>query len=160
MAHQEEIERKFLVHRDKLPPLRSGARLVQGYLGFEPTVRARTQETAGGARQGFLTIKGNGLVGRDEFEYEIPFEEAQALLKLAQAALVSKTRYHLPVGGAPDLKWEVDFFDGENAGLIVAEIELPRADHPFQRPPWLGEDVTENKAYKNAALAVRPFSQW
>ena len=160
MALQQEIERKFLVRRELLPPLPEGARLVQGYLGTQPTVRVRTEEGPGDRSLAYLTIKGPGLVGRDEFEYEIPLEEARELLKLAQGSLVSKTRYRLPVEGAPGLKWELDVFDGENAGLIVAEIELPAEDTPFERPEWLGEDVTEDPAYKNAALAFHPFSAW
>jgi adenylate cyclase len=160
MARKEEIERKLLVHPELLPELPPGARLVQGYLSFRPAVRVRTEETPGAAPNAYLTIKGEGLVGRDEFEYSIPFEEGQALLKLAHGFLVSKTRYRLPVSGSPDLTWELDVFDGQNEGLVVAEIEIPAAGHPFERPEWVGADVTEDAAYKNACLAQRPFNQW
>ena len=160
MAHKEEIERKFLVHRDRLPPLPEGARLVQGYLSFWPNVRARTEQGPGDHTCGYLTVKGPGLVGRDEFEYPIPFEDAQALHGLAQAALVSKTRYRLPATPGDDLTWELDIFEGENEGLVVAEIEIPRLDCVFDRPSWLGQDVTEDPAYKNSALAQRPFKSW
>lgn len=160
MGYKEEIERKFLVHRDRLPRLPEGGHLVQGYLGFTPTVRVRTEEGPGDELKAYITIKGAGLVGRDEFEYDIPFGEAQQLLKLALASLVSKKRYRLPVAGAPDLKWELDIFEGDNAGLIVAELEMPTADYAFERPDWLDEDVTEDPAYKNAALAKRPFKDW
>lgn len=159
MARKLEIERKFLVQRDLLPPLEGGAHLVQGYLGTMPTVRVRTEEKAEG-RKAYLTIKGEGLVGRDEFEYEIPFEDAEALLKLAQSSLVAKKRYRLPVTDQPGLTWEIDVFEGDNAGLVVAEVELPAEDHPFHRPGWLGRDVTEDPAYKNSALARRPYSTW
>ncbi len=160
MGYKEEIERKFLVKSDLLPELPQGARLVQGYLGFEPTVRVRTEEGPGDERKAYLTIKGSGLVGRDEFEYDIPFEEACQLLKLSQASTVGKTRYKLPVAGAPELKWELDIFEGDNAGLIVAELEMPSADYAFERPAWLGQDVTEDPAYKNAALARHPYKDW
>jgi adenylate cyclase len=160
VAAKQEIEHKFLVQREKLPPLPPGARLAQGYLGFTPTVRVRTEEKAGGERQGYLTIKGDGLVGRDEWEYPIPFEDAEALLKLAIASVVVKTRHLLPVEDAPELKWEVDIFEGDNAGLIVAEIEIPAFGHEFHRPDWLGEDVTRDRRYKNAALATNPFRAW
>lgn len=159
MARKQEIERKFLVHADRLPELKEGAHLVQGYLAMLPTVRVRTEEQ-GSARKAYLTIKGEGLVGRDEFEYEIPFEDAEALLKLAQSSLIAKKRYRLPVADQPDLAWEIDVFEGDNAGLIVAELEMPAADHPFPRPDWLGEDVTEDPAYKNAALSRHPFCRW
>ena len=161
MARKEEIERKFLIHRDQLPALPAGKRLVQGYLAEMPTVRVRTEEDCQStARRAFLTIKGKGLVGRDEFEYEIPFEEAEALLKLARGFLISKTRYCLPVEGFSELAWELDVFNDENDGLIVVEIELPSAGHPYPTPDWLGEEVSEDPAYKNAALAKRPFNEW
>jgi adenylate cyclase len=159
MSYKVEIERKFLVHHDRLPQLEGGAYLVQGYLGTRPTVRVRTEELPE-AKKAYLTIKGEGLIGRDEFEYDIPFADGEALLKLANTALVAKTRYRLPVDGQPDLAWEVDVFAGDNAGLIVAELEMPAADHAFPRPDWLGEDVTEDPAYKNSALAQRPFNRW
>lgn len=160
MAYKEEIELKFLVREDALPPLPPGARLVQGYLGTQPTVRVRTEEAPGQAPRAFLTIKGEGLVGRDEFEYDIPIDEGRALLGLAQGSLISKTRYRLPVTGSPDLAWELDVFEGDNKGLTVAEIELPGADFPFDRPDWLGKDVTRDPAYKNAALVHRPYCRW
>ena len=160
MARKEEIECKFLVQTDRLPPLPPGIRMAQAYLGFRPTVRVRTQEGPGDLREAFLTIKGPGMIGRDEFEYPIPFDEGEALLSLSAHPPIRKTRHHLPVEGQPDLKWEVDVFDEENHGLVVAELELPDRGHPFPRPEWLGEDVTENPAYKNAALAQRPFRTW
>lgn len=159
MSRKEEIEHKFLVKKDQLPDLPPGAELAQAYLAFEPTVRVRTEASPQGAKKAFLTIKGMGLVGRDEFEYEIPFEEGEALLGLAQSAVVRKTRHLLPAEPA-DLKWEVDVFSGDNEGLIVAEIEIPAAEHSFERPDWLGEDVTLDPAYKNASLSQRPFREW
>jgi CYTH domain-containing protein len=163
MGYKVEIERKFLVNIEKLPQLPKGRRLTQGYLSFGPkaTVRVRTEE-AEDSREDIacLTIKGSGLVGRDEFEYKIPSDEANQLLKLAQATLVTKRRIILPVEGLPELKWELDIFDGENEGLVVAEIELPHEDFDFPHPDWLGQDVTEDPSYKNAALAQTPYKKW
>jgi len=163
MGFKVEIERKFLVHIEKLPELPKGRRLTQGYLSFGPkaTVRVRTEEAENSSENiAYITIKGSGLVGRDEFEYNIPFDEAQQLLKLAQAALVTKRRIILPVEGLSELKWELDIFDGDNAGLVVVEIELPDENFEFPRPVWLGQDVTEDPAYKNAALARNPYKNW
>ncbi len=160
MSYKEEIEYKFLVERAKMPPLPEGSRLRQGYLALGPTVRVRTEEGPGETRKAYITIKGAGLVGRDEFEYDLPFEEATQLLKLSRWTIVEKTRYRLPVQAAPDLKWELDIFEGDNAGLVVCELEVPRRDYPFERPDWLGQDVTEDPAYKNAGLAQRPFKNW
>ncbi|HEU4754875.1 MAG TPA: CYTH domain-containing protein [Armatimonadota bacterium] len=154
------MERKFLVDPGRLPDLRAGARLRQGYLGTRPTVRVRTEEQPTGDRHAYLTIKSEGLVGRDEFEYPIPFDEAEALLELSQGSVIDKTRHCYPVARRPDLAWEIDVFEGENAGLVVAEIELPREDEPFERPDWLGEEVTEDPRYKNAALAFHPYRSW
>lgn len=160
MGYQNEIEYKFLVDTAKLPALPPGAKMVQGYLSFQPTVRVRTEEGPADRRKAYITIKGEGLVGRGEFEYAIPFEEATQLLKLAQAALVRKTRYRLPLKDQPDLKWELDIFEGDNAGLTVVELEVPGEDYQFSRPEWVGRDVTKDPAYKNAALARHPFKQW
>ena len=159
MPQKKEIERKFLVRTGVLPELPAGSQLVQAYLSLSPTVRARTEISPTGDRHGFLTIKGPGLVGRDEFEYEIPYEEAFQLIGLSQWSAVSKVRHRLAVDGT-DLTWEIDFFDGANAGLVVAEIELPSARTTFPHPDWLGEDVTRNAAYKNSSLAREPFSTW
>jgi CYTH domain-containing protein len=160
MAAQREIERKYLVAPERLPQLSGGSNVAQGYLCTRPVVRVRTVEGPGGERSGFLTIKGEGLVDRDEFEYAIPWEEADALLALAHGIVIRKTRYRLPVEGAPDLVWELDVFHGENDGLIVAEVELPNADLAFPRPDWLGDEVSEDPAYKNACLSERPFKDW
>lgn len=160
MAYQQEIERKFLVNEDKLPELPGGSKLVQGYLSFRPSVRIRTEEAADGQRKAYITIKGEGKIGRDEFEYDIPFDDAQKLLKMAQASLVSKTRYRLPLEDHPKLKWELDRFEGDNAGLVVVELEMPDENFDYPRPEWLGQEVTENPAYRNAALAQHPFKDW
>ncbi|HEX2909812.1 MAG TPA: CYTH domain-containing protein [Chloroflexia bacterium] len=157
MAYKEEIEKKFLVQKDKLPELSEGSHLQQGYLGFKPTIRVRTEEGPGEQRKAYITIKGSGMAGRDEFEYDIPFDEARQLLKLAQASLVNKTRYRLPLQSNPELEWEIDIYEGENEGLVTAELEMPSLDYQFEHPDWLDQDVTEDPSYKNAALAQRPF---
>ena len=159
MAYKEEIERKFLVDQTKLPPLPAPKWLVQGYLSANPTVRLRLEQGPE-QRKGYLTIKGEGLVGRDEFEYDLPADEVEQMLRLAKGFLVSKRRYDLPVPGAPELKWELDIFEGDNEGLIVAELEMPSYDYAFERPEWLGQDVTEDARYKNAALSRRPYKNW
>jgi CYTH domain-containing protein len=79
---------------------------------------------------------------------------------LAKFSLVSKRRYELPVEDAPDLKWELDVFEGDNEGLIVVELEMPTYDHAFKQPDWVGQDVTEESRYKNAALAQKPYKEW
>lgn len=107
----------------------------------------------------WLNIKScNGGHTRQEFEYKIPVEEAQELLKLCVGSIISKIRYVVPAGG--DLVWEVDSFDGDNDGLVVAEIELPSADHPFEKPVWVGEEVTDDLRFTNVVLSSRPYKDW
>ncbi len=160
MGYMKEIERKFLVDTDKLPSLPEPMRLQQGYLALGPTVRVRTQEGPGDNQKAYLTIKGAGGIARDEFEYEIPQYEALQLLDLAHGSIVSKKRYHLPVGGHPELKWELDIFEGDNTGLVVAELEMPNPDLEFEHPVWLGQDVTSDGRYKNASLSQNPYKNW
>lgn len=158
MSHQREIEHKFLVDPTQLPDLPAGKRYRQGYFSFRPAVRVRAVE--GDVPAGYITIKGEGDFNRDEFEYEIPFEEATALLSLCQGSIIEKTRYRLPVDSECDLAWELDIFEGDNAGLVVAELEIPEEGCAFARPDWLGQDVTRDNAYKNSSLAERPYSTW
>jgi len=151
-----EIERKFLPAnaswRDQV--LRS-QRLAQGYLGGE---RVSMRVRIGGERA-WLTIKARvSGASRSEFEYPIPLADAEQLLaELALPGRVEKVRHHIEHGG---MLWEVDEFLGDNAGLVVAEIELPAVDTAFARPDWLGAEVTEQDRYYNSALAARPYSQW
>ena len=139
-----EIERKFLVDAALLPPLPSPTHLQQGYLASDPAVRVRLSSLPSGERQGALTIKGRGLIERREFEYPIPPGDAAQLLTLCKTSL-SKNRYRLG-------RWEVDLFDG--SGLWLAEIELSRADEPFDRPAWLREEVSGDPRYQNVNLAA------
>lgn len=152
----EEIERKFLVEGDAWRALAKGTNYRQGYLNSakERTVRVRTAED-----KAFLTIKGLTVgATRAEYEYEIPFDEGKAMLDaLAEKPLIEKKRYKIPAGG---LTWEIDEFLGDNAGLIVAEVELKSEDQAFERPLWLGDEVTGDPRYYNANLIKKPFTRW
>lgn len=141
---KKEIEHKFLVEPAKLPKLRKGRRMVQGYLSTNPTVRVRIVSN----REAYITIKGSGLLARDEFEYSIPASDARRLLKLCGGRIVEKIR-HFWSG------WEIDKFLGRHKGLWLAEYELKstRAKLP-QLPEWVGREVTGEPEYTNAALAM------
>lgn len=154
-----EIERKFLVTNDSWREnAEDCTRYVQGYLSREPerTVRVRIA-----GEKAFLTIKGkppeDTPLETPEFEYAIPKADAEAMLKICLPGVIDKTRYSIPHGGKI---FEVDEFAGENAGLIVAEIELTHSAESFARPAWLGMEVTEDLRYKNASLSVTPYSRW
>jgi len=151
-----EIERKFLVRSDAWKAEAKSVRsLRQGYLAIDDgnVVRVRTD-----GQRAWVTIKGRGEgITRPEFEYEIPGHDADELLALCRGRVVEKTRHLIPAGV---LTWEIDEFGGENAGLVVAEIELPDERADFARPDWLGEEVTGDPRYLNANLAVHPFSRW
>jgi len=151
-----EIERKFLlVDASWRAQVRSSHRLAQGYLGGErASVRVRI-----GAESAWLTIKARvSGASRTEFEYVIPISDANQMLEeLSLPGRIEKIRHHVEVAG---MLWEVDEFLGDNAGLIVAEIELPRVDTNFERPAWLGAEITDQQRYYNSALAERPFSAW
>jgi adenylate cyclase len=147
-----EIERKFLVKDSELKFLEgvAGKKILQGYVFSDEAVSVRVRTKGDKA---FLTIKGAAEgISRAEFEYEIPWDDAEAMLdKVCQAGKVIKTRYELPSG--PHV-WEVDVFEGALAGLVVAEIELSSEDEAFERPDWLGEEVSDDPRYLNARLAV------
>ncbi len=153
-----EIERKFLVVGDAWRDAADGGRLCeQGYISSDPeniTVRVRVFGS-----QGFLTLKGPTKgISRSEIEYEIPVEEAEHMLQnFCGDRGVSKTRYLLEING---LRWEIDEFSGENEGLILAEIELETEGQPFEKPDWLGEEVSYDPRYFNAVLVQRPFLEW
>ncbi|SMC21117.1 adenylate cyclase [Andreprevotia lacus DSM 23236] len=150
-----EIERKFLLASDDWRSLAHKAtRIAQGYLNTDParTVRVRIKGS-----QGFLTIKGkNEGIARAEFEYEVPLADAEAMLALCPNVL-DKTRHLVEFGG---FLWEIDEFHGDNAGLIVAEIELPAVDTTFAKPEWLGNEVSGDARYYNSALSNHPYTQW
>jgi adenylate cyclase len=150
-----EIERKFRVVGTGWRQ-GAGVRFSQGYLNRdkERTVRVRLA-----GDQAFLTIKGltTGAT-RAEFEYPIPVADAEQLLKLCDGPVVEKIRR--VVVAHDGFTWEIDEFLGENAGLVVAEIELPSEDRPFARPEWLGDEVTDDPRYFNSTLATFPYGQW
>lgn len=149
-AMPEEIERKFLVRGDGWRAEATGSsQLRQAYLARTGTLTARVRITDGQTAR--ITIKSAGLgLTRQEFEYDIPLEDAQALMRLAQGRPVEKRRYTVPADGGT---WEIDVFEGAHAGLVLAEIELPGEDAEVERPDWLGEEVTGDPRYYNATLA-------
>jgi adenylate cyclase len=154
----QEIERKFLVHSlGFIAEASLSQKIAQGYLNSTPerTVRIRIKD-----EKGFITIKGKGNESgttRFEWEKEIDLYEAEALLKLCETGVIDKTRYLIKKGNHT---FEVDIFEGENKGLIIAEIELSEANEMFQKPNWLGEEVTGDERYYNAYLSKKPFTTW
>lgn len=152
----KEIERKFLVKRNLWQKPAKGKLYRQGYIfsGRKGVVRVRTA-----GQKGFLTIKGptKGAT-RLEFEYEIPLDDANEMLKIfCNKKQVEKIRYEVKF---EKHRWEVDEFKGKNSGLLLAEIELSSENEPFKLPEWAGEEVTANYRYYNAYLAQHPFSEW
>ncbi len=152
-----EIERKFLVKGEFRNEAENVTRIIQGYLSSVPerTVRVRIKGT-----RGFITVKGGGTISgatRYEWEKEIPVAEAEDLLKLCEPGLIEKTRFEVRKG---DHIFEVDEFSGDNAGLIIAEIELESEDELFERPAWLGDEVTGISRYYNSELKKNPFMKW
>ena len=149
-----EIERKFLVRGDGWRQPRF-LRISQGYLSRDKnrTVRVRISED-----RAYLTIKGAVQgIARPEFEYEIPRVDAEQLLRLCDGPIIEKHR-HLVVHAGKT--WEVDEFFGDNAGLVVAELELLREDERFDTPEWLDLEVTKDARYLNSSLSVRPYRTW
>ena len=157
-----EIERKFLLKNSDWRQDAIGQKYIQGYINNEPgrTVRVRITEEAA-----YLTIKGkanevDGQLGtaKLEFEYIIPESDAKEILEeLCRKPIIAKKRYRIHYRG---FVWEVDEFEGENKGLILAEIELEYEDQPFDLPPWIGNEVTTDKRYYNARLSLHPYSTW
>jgi adenylate cyclase len=152
-----EIERKYLVIKDLWENTNkpSGSIYRQGYLLSDPakTIRVRVTDIAA-----YLTIKGqtDGF-SRKEFEFEIPQNDARELLEEFTSSRLEKIRYKIPFGGKI---WEVDEFLGENAHLLLAEIELDSPDESFSLPPWVGQEVTDDPRYFNSWLAKNPFNSW
>jgi CYTH domain-containing protein len=153
-----EIERKFLVTSTEfLSESVQSNRIVQGYLNSNPerTVRIRIKGT-----QGFITIKGKGNESgttRFEWEKEIEVTEAEQLLLLCEDGVIDKVRYEIPSGKH---LYEVDVFEGDNKGLIIAEIELNDENESFEKPNWLGAEVTGDERYYNASLSVSSYKNW
>lgn len=153
-----EIERKFLVLSNVFKDDSiTQKRIVQGFLSTDPerTVRVRIK-----GKEGFLTIKGKSNetgTSRFEWEREIELSDAESLLKLCQKGVLEKTRYEIPIG---DHIYEVDEFHAENNGLIVAEVELLNENQKFDKPMWLGKEVTGEIKYYNSQLSKQPFNTW
>ena len=146
-----EIERKFLVKGDFKAYADSSVDIAQGYLSSVPerTVRVRTWDD-----KGFLTIKGKSNasgMSRFEWEKEIPLDEAKQLLDLCEPTIITKTRYFVPEKSG--LTYEVDIFHGAHHGLVMAELELPSENADFDKPEWLGEEVTGDARYYNSYLS-------
>ena len=152
-----EIERKFLVVGDFMPFVTRKIEIMQGYICSDParTVRVRLKDD-----KGFLTIKGKGGASgatRFEWEKEISADDARQLIGLCERGVISKTRHLVPAGKHTI---EVDVFHGENEGLVMAEIELSSEDEHYERPEWLGEEVTGDKRYYNSYLFQNPYKTW
>jgi adenylate cyclase len=152
-----EIERKFLLRDESWrDSANEGTPFRQGYLiGAErASVRVRIE-----GDQANINIKSATLgIHRQEYEYPIPLQEAEELLDtLCELPQISKTRYLVPYG---DHTWEIDVFDGDNAGLVVAEVELNAEDEVFARPPWIGEEVSGDTRYYNVCLVKHPYKDW
>lgn len=153
----QEIERKFLVTGDFHDGVSSSSRIVQGYLASSPaaTVRVRIY-----GDKGYMTVKGRpGESGMSRFEWEkeIPVPDAVMLLKLCGGGVIDKERHLVPFGGHV---FEVDVFHGLNEGLVMAEVELQSEDEEFEKPGWLGEEVTGDVRYYNSMLLKQPYAKW
>jgi len=151
----KEIERKFLIDINKWPENQKGILYQQGYLAItdKGIIRVRIKE-----KLSTLTVKSKGTgISRDEFEYEIPLNEAKDLLNLCQNNIISKTRYKVMCNNK---LWDVDEFHGKNKGLWIAEIELKREDEKFELPEWITKEVTGKENYYNAYLSTYPFLNW
>jgi adenylate cyclase len=151
-----EIERKFLLKSDEWrSQVRESRPMRQGYLvgGEKLSVRVRIA-----GQEAWLNIKAGGPVwSRPEYEYPLPLDEAGELIELAEGPLVEKTRHFVEHAG---MTWEIDEFAGDNAGLVVAEVELDSEDSPFARPPWVGVEVTHLRRYYNVCLVSHPYREW
>ena len=154
----QEIERKFLVLDDSFKhEAFSKSHIVQGYICSERgrTVRVRIRD-----ERAYLTIKGpseNGGLSRYEFEREIPLEDGQQMMQLCEPGIIDKTRWLVKSGKHT---FEVDEFFGDNEGLVVAEVELAYEDEPYEKPHFIGKEVTGDRRYYNSCLCVKPFNKW
>jgi CYTH domain-containing protein len=151
-----EIERKFLVTGDAWRLKATGEKIRQGYVWTEEAGSLRVR-IAG--EHAFLTLKsGQNGCSRREYEYEIPLTDAREIMAtMCDGPMIEKTRYTVVEGG---FEWVIDVFDGENAGLVVAEIELDREDEEVDLPSWAGCEVTAEPRYMNANLVARPYRLW
>jgi len=151
-----EIERKYLVKNDQYKSSADSAVFRQGYLSVEAERTVRVRSYNG---KGFLTIKGKtNSWSREEYEYDIPIQDAERMLdNLCIPPIIEKVRYFLTYA---DCKWEVDEFLGVNEGLVVAEIELESEQQIFEKPEWIGTEVTSDSRYFNSNLVNNPYKNW
>lgn len=150
-----EIERKFLVTGTTWKKHLTGEHYRQGYLATESSNSVRVRHTT---QKAWLTIKGRGTgITRQEFEYEIPLIDAIEILPLCNNIIIEKIRYKMTFAGNV---WEIDEFLGDNAGLVVAEIELVSEKQEFEKPTWAGNEVTHDSRYLNVNLSRHPFNAW
>ena len=150
----KEIERKFLVNTKLYKAADNGEYIAQGYLSTKPdvTVRVRIKDKCG-----YLTVKSkNDGISRNEFEYEIPVTDASEILKMCKSK-ITKRRHIVEFKGNI---WEVDIFEGDNAGLVVAEIELKSENETFEKPIWIGKEVSFDAKYYNSNLSKNPYKNW
>ena len=151
-----EIERKYLIDLEKLGTLENGIRIKQGYLSInkESVVRVRIKND-----KGYLTVKGsNNGISRLEFEYEIPFNEANEMLdNLCQKPVIDKSRY---IVNYDTNIWEIDIFYGDNEGLVVAEVELKDENEKINLPSWIKKEVSQDVRYFNSNLMKHPYKDW
>lgn len=153
----QEIERKFLVEGDFKTEAYAQSRIIQGYIS---SARGRTVRVRIRDGKGYLTIKGASNASgtsRYEWEKELPLNEAEELMKLCELGIIDKTRYLVRSG---EHTFEVDEFYGENAGLVVAEVELSSEDEVFAKPGFIGQEVTGDVRYYNSQLMKNPFASW
>ena len=152
----KEIERKFLVADEGWRTGSEGVRYAQGYLAVGPPVAVRVR--VGGGKAALNVKKATLDIVRDEFEYPIPLEDAEAMLAhLCEGRIIEKTRYKVPFAGQV---WEIDVFEGANVGLVLAEVELRDRDEEIERPPWVGDEVSGDARYLNTGLSRHPYTQW
>ncbi|MDD2298877.1 MAG: CYTH domain-containing protein [Fermentimonas sp.] len=152
-----EIERKFLVNGEYKSKAYKSFRIKQGYLSLSgvSVIRVRVK-----GEKAYITVKSalvEGKLKRHEWEYEIPVPDAEEMLELCEEGVLDKTRYLIKAG---DHTFEVDEFYGENEGLLIAEVELEDEDEVFEKPEWLGVEVTGNVRYYNSFLSIHPFKSW
>lgn len=151
----QEIERKFLVTNLLSVSLGKGEVIQQGYLSYSAANEVRVRLKS---QQAFLTIKSSRKgIARSEFEYAIPRDEAETMIRELCEHKVEKTRYQVEIS---ELLWEVDIFAGDNEGLVLAEVELPLETQPVKLPQWVAQEVTEDVRYYNANLAQNPYKHW
>jgi len=153
----KEIERKFLLTSDAWrDEVDTSCHYAQGYLSNSErvSIRIRTSD-----EKAYLNFKSATLgISRSEYEYEIPLRDADEMLaSFSEGPLIEKVRYFVKRG---DHTWEIDVFEGDNAGLVVAEIELQKEDEAFERPAWIGEEVSDDPRYYNVCLVTHPYREW